>query len=40
MSTTSVGDPARNESYVIWGADVLAVAAGHVTDEEYLTRSP
>jgi hypothetical protein len=28
MSTTSVGDPARNESYVIWGADVLAVAPG------------
>jgi Peptidase family M23 len=30
MSTTSVGDPARNESYVIWGADVLAVAPGTI----------
>lgn len=30
MSTTSVGDPTRNESYVIWGADVLAVAPGTI----------
>jgi Peptidase family M23 len=30
MSTTSIGDPTSNESYLIWGADVLAVAPGTI----------
>jgi hypothetical protein len=30
MSSTSVGDPTINESYLIWGADILAVAPGTI----------
>ena len=30
MSTTSLGDPTLNESYLIWGADILAVAPGTI----------
>jgi murein DD-endopeptidase MepM/ murein hydrolase activator NlpD len=30
LGSTSIGDPSRNESYLIWGSEVLAAAPGTV----------